>query len=94
MKNNNDKENIEKLLSMQIEQKMRTKVAPEDVVSFDEFVSFVSLSGGMPEWKVREAFRALTVTMKDLYHNDREQFIEIMKTITGVDGIIIDEDDT
>ena len=94
MSNNNDKENIEKLLSMQIEQKMRSKVAPEDVVSFDEFVSFVSLSGGMPEWKVREAFRALTVTMKDLYHNDREQFIEIMKTITGVDGIIIDEDDT
>ena len=94
MTNNKYKENIEKLLSMQIEQKMRTKVAPEDVVSFDEFVSFVSLSGGMPEWKVREAFRALTVTMKDLYHNDREQFIEIMKTITGVDGIIIDEDDT
>lgn len=94
MKENKDQENIEKLLSMQIEQKMRSKVAPEDVVSFDEFVSFVSLSGGMPEWKVREAFRALTVTMKDLYHNDREQFIEIMKTITGVDGIIIDEDDT
>ena len=91
---NNDKENIEKLLSMQIERKLRTKVAPEDVVSFDEFVSFVSLSGGMPEWKVREAFRALTVTIKDLYHNDREQFIEIMKTMTGVDGIIIDEDDT
>ena len=89
-----DKENIEKLLSMQIEQKMRSKVASEDVVSFDEFVSFVSLSGGMPEWKVREAFRALTVTMKDLYHNDREQFIEIMKTMTGADGIIIDEDDT
>lgn len=89
-----DKENIEKLLSMQIEQKMRSKVASEDVVSFDEFVSFVSLSGGMPEWKVREAFRALTVTIKDLYHNDREQFIEIMKTITGADGIIIDEDDT
>lgn len=89
-----DKENIEKLLSMQIEQKMRSKVASEDVVSFDEFVSFVSLSGGMSEWKVREAFRALTVTMKDLYHNDREQFIEIMKTITGADGIIIDEDDT
>ena len=91
---NNDKENIEKLLSMQIERKMRTKVVSEDVVSFDEFVSFVSLSGGMPEWKIREAFRALTVTMKDLYYNDREQFIEIMKTITGVDGIIIDEDDT
>lgn len=89
-----DKENIEKLLSMQIEQKMRSKVASEDFVSFDEFVSFVSLSGGMPEWKIREAFRALSVTMKDLYHNDREQFIEIMKTITGVDGIIIDEDDT
>lgn len=89
-----DKENIEKLLSMQIEKKMKSRVASEDVVSFDEFVSFVSLSGGMPEWKVREAFRALTVTMKDLYHNDREQFIEIMKTITGVDGIIIDEDDT
>ena len=94
MNENTDKENIEKLLSMQIEQKMRTKVAPEDVVSFDEFVSFVSLSGGMPEWKIREAFRALTVTMKDLYHNDREQFIEIMKTMTGADGIIIDEDDT
>ena len=94
MTNNKYKENIEKLLSMEIERKMRTKVASEDVVSFDEFVSFVSLSGGMPEWKVREAFRALTVTMKDLYHNDREQFIEIMKTITGVDGIIIDEDDT
>ena len=94
MKENKDQENIEKLLSMQIEQKMRSKVASEDVVSFDEFVSFVSLSGGKPEWKVREAFRALTVTMKDLYHNDREQFIEIMKTITGVDGIIIDEDDT
>ena len=91
---NSDKENIEKLLSMQIERKMRTKVTPEDVVSFDEFVSFVSLSGGMPEWKVREAFRALTVTIKDLYHNDREQFIEIMKTMTGADGIIIDEDDT
>lgn len=89
-----DKENIEKLLSMQIEQKMRSKVVSEDVVSFDEFVSFVSLSGGMPEWKVREAFRALSVTMKDLYHNDREQFIEIMKTMTGADGIIIDEDDT
>jgi hypothetical protein len=94
MTENNDKENIEKLLSMQIERKMRTKVASEDVVSFDEFVSFVSLSGGMPEWKIREAFRALTVTMKDLYHNDREQFIEIMKTMTGADGIIIDEDDT
>mgnify|MGYP000889803949 CR=1 FL=1 len=94
MKDNTDHENIEKLLSMQIEQKMRTKVAPEDVVSFDEFVSFVSLSGGMPEWKIREAFRALKVTMKDLYHNDREQFIEILKTITGADGIIIDEDDT
>jgi hypothetical protein len=94
MKENKDQENIEKLLSMQIEQKMRSKVASEDVVSFDEFVSFVSLSGGMPEWKVREAFRALTVTMKDLYHNDREQFIEIMKTMTGADGIIIDEDDT
>ena len=94
MKENTDKENIEKLLSMEIERKMRTSVASEDVVSFDEFVSFVSLSGGMPEWKIREAFRALSVTMKDLYHNDREQFIEIMKTITGVDGIIIDEDDT
>ena len=94
MKDNKDKENIEKLLSMEIERKMRTSVASEDVVSFDEFVSFVSLSGGMPEWKIREAFRALSVTMKDLYHNDREQFIEIMKTITGADGIIIDEDDT
>ena len=94
MTDNNDKENIEKLLSMAIERKMRTKVASEEVVSFDEFVSFVSLSGGMPEWKIREAFRALSVTMKDLYHNDREQFMEIMKTMTGADGIIIDEDDT
>ena len=94
MKDNNDKENIEKLLSMEIGRKMRTSVASEDVVSFDEFVSFVSLSGGMPEWKLREAFRALSVTMKDLYHNDREQFIEVLKTVTGADGIIIDEDDT
>ena len=94
MTNNKDKENIEKLLSMEIERKMRTRSVTEDVVSFDEFVSFVSLSGGMPEWKIREAFRALSVTMKDLYHNDREQFIEVLKTITGADGIIIDEDDT
>ena len=89
---NNDKENIEKLLSMQIEQKMRTKVAPEDVVSFDEFVSFVSLSGGMPEWKVREAFRAWTETIMELSVEERKELLENIRISTGIDFKIIEED--
>ena len=91
---NKDNENIEKLLSMEIERKMRMSVAPEDVVSFDEFVSFVSLSGGMPEWKVREAFRALTDEMTVLYKEDKEKFKEVLKELCGTDNIEIVEDDT
>lgn len=94
MKDNSDKENIKKLIDLEVEKRLKERGDKDKVISFDEFIALTSKSGGMPEWKLREAFRALTVTMKDLYHNDREQFIEIMKTITGVDGIIIDEDDT
>ena len=94
MKENNDKENIEKLLSMEIERKMRTRTVSEDNISKDEFISIVALSGGMPEWKVREAFRALTEEMAVLYHEDRDQFKEVLKELCGVDDIIIDEDDT
>ena len=87
-----DKENIEKLLSMQIERKMRTKVASEDVVSFDEFVSFVSLSGGMPEWKLREAFRAWTETIMEMSDEERKELLENIRISTGIEFKIIEED--
>jgi len=94
MKDQKDEENIEKLLSMEIERKMRMSVAPEDVISFDEFVSFVSLSGGIPEWKIRETFRALTDEMAVLYKEDKEKFKEILKELCETDNIEIVEDDT
>lgn len=87
-----DKENIEKLLSMQIEQKMRTKVAPEDVVSFDEFIAVTSKSGGMPEWKLREAFRAWTETIMEMSVEERKELLENIRISTGIDFKIIEED--
>ena len=87
-----DQGNIEKLLSMQIEQKMRTKVAPEDMVSFDEFIAVTSKSGGMPEWKLREAFRAWTETIMELSVEERTDFLENLRISTGIEFKIIEED--
>lgn len=87
-----DKENIEKLLSMQIEQKMRTKVAPEDVVSFDEFIALTSKSGDMPEWKLREAFRAWTETIMELSVEERKELLENIRISTGIELKILEED--
>ena len=77
---------------MQIEQKMRTKVAPEDVVSFDEFIAVTSKSGGMPEWKLREAFRAWTETIMEMSVEQWKEFLENIRISTGIDFKIIEED--
>ena len=87
-----DQGNIEKLLSMQIEQKMRTKVASEDVVSFDEFIALTSKSGGMPEWKLKEAFRAWTETIMELSVEQRKEFLEKLRLSTGIEFKIVEED--
>lgn len=92
MNENNDKENIEKLLSMEIERKMRTRSVSEDDISFDEFIALTSKSGDMPEWKLREAFRAWTETIMELSVEERKELLENIRISTGIDFKIIEED--
>lgn len=88
-----NKDEIEKLLSLEIERKMKLRSVSEDDVSYDELVAMTALNSGIPEWKIREAMRALTVEMAILYKEDKEKFKEVLKSLTGAEGVDIVEDD-
>ena len=89
---NNDKENIKKLIDLEVEKKLKERGDKDKVVSFDEFIAFTSKSGGMPEWKLREAFRAWTETIMEMSVEQRKEFLENLRLSTGIELKILEED--
>lgn len=89
---NNDQENIQKLIDLEIEKKLKERGDKDKVVSFDEFIAFTSKSGGMPEWKLREAFRAWTETIMEMSVEQRKEFLENLRLSTGIELKIVEED--
>ena len=92
MNENSDKENIQKLIDLEVERKLKERGDKDKVVSFDEFIAVTSKSGGMPEWKLREAFRAWTETIMELSVEERKELLENIRISTGIDFKIIEED--
>ena len=92
MNENNDNENIQKLIALEIERKLKERGDKDKVVSFDEFIAVTSKSGGMPEWKLREAFRAWTETIMEMSVEQRKELLENIRISTGIDFKIIEED--
>ena len=87
---NNDQENIQKLIDLEVEKKFKERGDKE--ISFDEFIAITSKTGGMPEWKLREAFRAWSETIINLSVEERKQFFEDLKLRTGIEFKILEED--
>lgn len=85
-----DKENIQKLIDLEVEKRLKERGDKDKVVSFDEFIAFTSKSGGMPEWKIRETFRALKETLMDMSVEERKEFLQNIKRNIKFD--IIEED--
>ena len=85
-------ENIQKLIDLEVEKKLKERGDRDTVVSFDEFIALTSKTGGMPEWKLREAFRAWTETIINLSVEERKQFFEDLKLRTGIEFKILEED--
>ena len=92
MKDNSDQENIQKLIDLEVEKRLKERGDKDKVVSFDEFIVFTSKSGGMPEWKLREAFRAWTETIMELSVEERKEFLENLRLSTGIELKIVEED--
>ena len=92
MKDNSDQENIQKLIDLEVEKKFKERGDKDKVVSFDEFIALTSKSGDMPEWKLREAFRAWTETIMELSVEERKELLENIRISTGIDFKIIEED--
>jgi len=89
---NKDKENIQKLIDLEVEKRLKERGDKDKVVSFDEFIAVTSKSGGMPEWKLREAFRAWTETIMELSVEQRKEFLEKLRLSTGIELKILEED--
>jgi len=87
-----DKENIQKLIDLEVEKKLKERGDKDKVVSFDEFIAFTSKSGGMPEWKLREAFMAWTETIMEMSVEQRKEFLENLRLSTGIELKILEED--
>ncbi len=92
MKDNKDKENIQKLIDLEVERKLKERGDKDKVVSFDEFIVFTSKSGGMPEWKLREAFRAWNEAIMELSDEERKELLENIRISTGIEFKILEED--
>jgi len=92
MNENKDQENIQKLIDLEVEKKLKERGDKDKVVSFDEFIAFTSKSGGMPEWKLREAFRAWTETIMEMSVEQRKEFLENLRLSTGIELKILEED--
>ena len=92
MKDNNDQENIKKLIALEVEKRLKERGDKDKVVSFDEFIAITSKSGGMPEWKLREALRAWTETIMEMSVEQRKEFLENLRLSTGIEFKIIEED--
>ena len=89
---NKDQENIQKLIDLEVEKRLNERGDKDKVVSFDEFIAFTSKSGDMPEWKLREAFRAWTETIMELSVEERKELLENLRISTGIEFKIIEED--
>lgn len=89
----NEKEKMEKLLSLEVEKKMNERNAFKKVITNDQLVSHVAASSGIAEEKVRETMDLLSDELAVLYVEDRAKFIETLKLLTGVNEIDIIEDD-
>lgn len=89
----NEKDIMEKLLSLEIENEMNRRKAPEKVISDDELISRLAILSGIPEETVRETMDLLSYELSVLYVEDRANFIETLKSLTGADEIDIIEDD-
>lgn len=92
MKDNSDQENIQKLIDLEVEKRLKERGDKDKVVSFDEFIAFTSKSGGMPEWKLREAFSAWTETIMEMSVEQRKEFLENLRLSTGIELKIVEED--
>jgi len=90
----NDNDEIQKLLSLEIEKKINERSFSGEVVSLDEFISFVSARSGIAKEKIEEVMRLLSEEMAILYNTDREKFKDILKRFSGTENVYILEDDT
>ena len=89
---NKDQENIKKLIDLEVEKKLKERGDKDKVVSFDEFIAVTSKSGDMPEWKLKEAFRAWTETIMEMSVEERKELLENLRISTGIEFKIIEED--
>ena len=89
---NSDQENIKKLIDLEVEKKLKERGDKDKVISFDEFIALTSKSGGMPEWKLREAFRAWNKTIIEMSVEERKEFLENIRISTGSELKIVEED--
>ena len=89
---NNDE--IEKLLSLEIEKKLLERNAFGRNVSYDELVEEITQRSGIPEEKFRAAVKLFAERMKELCAEDREEFIKVLKEMTGADAIDIIREDS
>ncbi len=94
MEDNNDDEIIQKLIAMEIQNKMLERNAFGRNVSYDELVEEITQRSGIPEEKFRAAVKLFAERMKELCAEDREEFIKVLKEMTGADAIDIIREDS
>lgn len=87
-----NKENIQKLIDLEVEKRLKERGDKDKVVSFDEFIALTSKSGGMPKWKLKEAFRAWTETIMEMSVEERKELLENLRISTGIEFKILEED--
>lgn len=89
-----NKDEIEKLLSLEIEKKVKERSFSGVTISYDELISMVSASSGKSEELLREAVRVYSIQLAILYKEDKAKFKEVLKDFCGGYEIDIVEDDT
>lgn len=90
----NDNDEIQKILSLEIEKKLLERNAFGRNVSYDELVEEITQRSGIPEEKFRAAVKLFAERMKELCAEDREEFIKVLKEMTGADAIDIIREDS
>jgi len=90
----NDNDEIQKILSLEIDKKVKERSFSGNTISYDELISMVSASSGKSEELLREAMKVFSKQLAILYKTDKKKYKEVLKDFCGADEIDIVEDDS
>lgn len=94
MKDNNDQENIKKLIALEIDKKIKERSFSGRVISEEEVIEKISELSGIPKDRVKGVFELIGNYAAELYNRDKEEYKKFLKTILKIDEIDIIEEDS